>query len=236
MHPDWAVKILLQRGFNDYDVHLNVNGDQKHFHKKSAEDKSRIVCATCNGGWMSAIESSAKPLLAPMAFDRTPATLQAPEMNTIARWAMLRALVADVAYAPPEEQFFTSDTRDAFRRGQAPTGVQIWTCCMEPQRLQVFYYTGAAGPPQDRNEFQVSALTYCLGHLIFQIVASRWAQRTRRRHDPPPFLGQAEKWNPAASPLWPVGSGVWPPQIAINPASLPRLCTRFQRIGVAAGS
>jgi hypothetical protein len=46
----------------------------------------RDVCADCNNGWMSALESQAQPILTPMLRDQ-PRALTAVEQHIIATWA-----------------------------------------------------------------------------------------------------------------------------------------------------
>lgn len=47
---------------------------------------TRDVCAACNNGWMSGLETEAQPILGPMLSDR-PRVLTAPDQAVVATWA-----------------------------------------------------------------------------------------------------------------------------------------------------
>ena len=61
---------------------------------------TRVVCAKCNNGWMSKLETEAKPLLSRMLFDLRHATnLGKAEQNTLTFWAQKTVLMLDLSTA-----------------------------------------------------------------------------------------------------------------------------------------
>jgi hypothetical protein len=57
------------------------------------EQKVAIVCAECNNNWMSALETSAGPILGPMVGSAIPTELTPAAQRSIATWATKTALV-----------------------------------------------------------------------------------------------------------------------------------------------
>ena len=72
---------------------LGGGGEPRHeWLRPPFRETARIVCTECNSGWMSELESAAKPLLeAPILRKR--ATYGTPQRVTLARWAFKTALV-----------------------------------------------------------------------------------------------------------------------------------------------
>lgn len=56
--------------------------------------KMKVVCEQCNNEWMSQIDEAVKPLLTPI-IKGEPVTLNASELEIIARWATLKAIVCE---------------------------------------------------------------------------------------------------------------------------------------------
>lgn len=83
----------------------------------------RVVCHACNNQWMSRLETAAKPLLMPLILGR-PATLTADNQATLARWFVMKAMVAE--RRDPRDSIYSSEDRMAFHRDlRMPFGVQI---------------------------------------------------------------------------------------------------------------
>lgn len=54
----------------------------------------RAVCARCNNGWMSQLETRVQPILIPLLTGRT-TRLTPPQQQTLACWAALKVMVAE---------------------------------------------------------------------------------------------------------------------------------------------
>src|SRR5690606_33239285 len=77
--------------------------------------KLRVVCRTCNNGWMSQLEESAKPLLL-RGFDAETFTLTPKDQGLLSRWACMKAMVAeqsepDLATTPAIDRLAFHDTQ-----------------------------------------------------------------------------------------------------------------------------
>jgi hypothetical protein len=68
----------------------------KQWLSRDAGKVVKAVCRSCNGGWLSVLETKAKPLLAPAIRGETQ-TFSVTEQHTIATWATKTALMCELA-------------------------------------------------------------------------------------------------------------------------------------------
>jgi hypothetical protein len=84
----------------------SVEGDEPPSDKTMWESKSpldfvaKCVCEKCNGGWMSKIESAAKPIVVPLIQGKQ-VELDTASQATLGTWACMKAMVAGYAHQPP---------------------------------------------------------------------------------------------------------------------------------------
>lgn len=67
----------------------------------------RAVCAACNNGWMSSLETAVRPALEPMILGRFPVHLTPTTQALLARWAFKTALMVDL-YKPPSARDYSA--------------------------------------------------------------------------------------------------------------------------------
>ena len=85
----------------------------------------RVVCRIrCNGGWMSALETRAKPILIPLMLGQ-PLVMSSDDQRILARWFALKVMVAEFSereiIATPQSE------RDHLRLNDGPPpNWQIW--------------------------------------------------------------------------------------------------------------
>src|SRR5215204_5005480 len=97
MWPDWLRRTAEIRQPFNYRIEQEANGVETRdisFTTPPFNQVVRAVCANCNGGWMSAIEASAKPILEDLIFAKG-RTLDPDEQRKVASWAFLKACVFD---------------------------------------------------------------------------------------------------------------------------------------------
>jgi hypothetical protein len=93
----------------------------------------RVVCKNCNGGWMSRLQKSAKPLLAPIITGGT-TVIEEPAQHVIARWATMTAMTLEFYFKPLVG--VSQEQRRSFKeKQQPPEGRQIWLGRFQSQRL-----------------------------------------------------------------------------------------------------
>ena len=109
MFPSWLVKLVGQHA-------LLVSGPGGRETKKviNLRLKARVVCSTCNNGWMSRIEERVKPVLGPMLTGHA-AALDSAAQVALARWAIKTSMVMEYALERAEESvYWTAEERSGF--------------------------------------------------------------------------------------------------------------------------
>lgn len=181
----------------------------------------RAVCADCNNGWMSRLESTAKPYLLPMIQGRKRA-LFPPAQRAVATWAVKTALVAGSKFEPRLPATFY---HEFYAAGRPTAKTRVWLG--HAQHLEVHTVdwrplkVARQGvpledqePPDDDNAFQA---VLSVGHLAMWVVG--WI-------DPKPDMRQVlDEFGPALTKLWPADQlrVSWPPSKIISLAGLDAL-------------
>jgi len=168
----------------------------------------KVVCETCNTGWMSDIEyKHAQPIMGPLIAGEIDIPINQSNARSIALFAFKTAVIVDTLRknATP---FFSRRIRNTFRTNLSiPLDVNIWICAYATgtNRADMFstYYKGKSpfmGP------LECHVCTYGVGCLAFQVVTikSLWNGRVFPAND----------FDKLSVPLWPnIPLGfVWPPR------------------------
>ena len=133
--------------------------------------------------------------------------LTSQRLESIAIFAFKCAVIADhSSFLKPKfknrELFFSADCRTAFRQSLAiPEGVQMWLAASQKIGRGTFRDTYRPSPPSVARGFELYELTYGVGYLIFQLVATRWLG-DGSKGDLLRF-GHGRYWNKFCLPLWP---------------------------------
>jgi len=81
-------------------VRFNPDGSQQVWRSKNPVDfVANCVCSACNAGWMSDIESHAKPVIAQMVANQMTA-LDLESQDAVAAWLGLKAIVERYTHGP----------------------------------------------------------------------------------------------------------------------------------------
>lgn len=134
----------------------------------------RTVCSRCNGGWMSAIERDAKPILLDLIYARG-RTLDPDDQRRLATWAFLKACVFDALH--PNDLSVPAVHRQRLYTYTKPpaTGAAIWLGTYEA--LEVGHYAHQAlkvgrDDLPDPVEPTIYIATITAGALILQVAGS----------------------------------------------------------------
>ena len=181
-------------------------------------EKLPVVCRTCNNGWMSDLEHKhAKPAMAGLIVSDKRVLLDPERLKSIASFAFKSAVIADHVRVPDptlgaRPPFFTTQTRYAFRESLTiPDNVQMWLAAFEESRYGIFRAIYYPSPANTVPAFESYALTFGVGFLLLQVVASRLLGTGTRKFG---FdVTQGEGWDKFSVPSWPAdGRSVsWPP-------------------------
>ena len=108
--PRWLNKVMLdpQGAGQAHDISIVDGVPMVRRRRKVVSyntERVRGICADCNNGWMSRLESAAKPILTPMILGE-PVTLSTADQQVVAAWATKTALVLEYSHrdrhvAPP---------------------------------------------------------------------------------------------------------------------------------------
>jgi hypothetical protein len=90
--PHWLSKLELPAEPTEYSVGL-LNRVPRRFETKPFTTKVSSVCDSCNNGWMSKLESDARPLLTPLVLNE-PHEMSSADQALVALWTTKTALVA----------------------------------------------------------------------------------------------------------------------------------------------
>lgn len=143
----------------------------------------KVVCKSCNTGWMSNLESQIQPILTPL-ISGTPAFLRRDERKLLAEWIMMKMFVAEHDAYPdhPANPIFEQSTRSDFmRQSTVPDGVEIHIVSqLGAGWISGFYrYAGGLGftttwppPPVDAGTPPtMQAVTWGIGKLLIHMNA-----------------------------------------------------------------
>lgn len=185
---------------------------------------ARIVCGTCNNGWMATLEGQARPLLTQMG-GGTPADLDMAQQILVAAWAVKTAMTAEMTL---EMALTPSYEFDQESRGTVATGVR------PPVNVPVNLaaYSGTQGPLEfvkavgrltrdGRDPMDVVLYTIKLGCLILQVAAFPTGTAVGLSDAPAPGQFHIPVFPPVPTAHWPPHSHLDDARMARFRAGLP---------------
>jgi hypothetical protein len=211
IHSDWMNKILPGKW-----QRLITNSDGLHVEHDSPELnwKVKVVCESCNSGWMSEIEAKhAQPVMSPLILGQTGIPISQADARSIALFAFKTAVIIDgIRTQKGVDAFYSPQVRATFRNHLGiPPNVNMWMCAYvsRHQRADVSsaYYKGSApfvGP------FQFHVCTYSAGSFAFQLVSLK-GFGTGRIVPEVKFDHLSVPFSPSIPRIF-----VWPPRFALR--------------------
>jgi hypothetical protein len=179
------------------------------------ELKVRTVCKSCNGGWMSNLETRSTPLIGPR-MDDTSAFLDIGGQSTISEWAVKTAMVLDSTTMAVKPLFYTQAERDDMRlSSQIPPRTFVWLA------RYVGRNTIGCGSLETKHRdpfglYHGRISTFIVGSLALQVMTVHppYAEDHHRpiRIDPVPG-----PWSEILVTSWPAQWRIyWPPILAFD--------------------
>ncbi len=186
--PEWLAPHLEPPESNAHVTEFHsAEGKQPHRLERRSErqgsvttKKIRAVCASCNNGWMSSLESNAKPVLLAL-MNRNQSTISLEESHALARWVTLKSIVGEhsteaTALTPPD------DRRAFYEQRAIPAFFRIFVG-YHSLRTQTAYYRqsttvstsmrGPEPPLPPAIQRNIEATTFLVGPLCFYVTAAR---------------------------------------------------------------
>lgn len=207
----WLTAALVRQGGEPL-VHRNDSpGHPESRDAREFDFVVRAACQDCNNGWMSALESRARPLLTPMMRGER-RQLTSADQKSIATWATKTAMLIEITDTDPTVR---DVDRHALRKTQAPPAhTLIWLARYgyprDAETMRIARVAGSHLEIRLRGEHdQVRAYvgTYRLGNLVFQVVLSPAHL---------PFV-EGRSDGPFSCIIWPPSElQEWPPAMSLN--------------------
>jgi hypothetical protein len=175
----------------------------------------RAPCAPCNNGWMSQLESEAKPIIEAL-LDGYLKSVDYPSQLILAAWAVKTAMVLE-GFDPNRPLFYLGEERAQMRAGRTlPQRTGVWIAKCVNQRD--FYsartdHTTEPGP----DSCQALAVTMAFGALAFQVFTLRAPAAT-----PPeinvPCKSRSVPWDDTLVQMWPASQEPkpWPAKYGLD--------------------
>lgn len=205
---------------------------RKDFVARAFDLRVRCVCATCNGGWMSNLETAARPILEPLIHGQT-CQLDGPAQQVLAKWAFKTMAMIQFTH-PTSPSFPARQLQHLYDTGTVHVGIHIWCAKCEGtpspiEPLLNFFFFDSSGTirgPDPTPEVPVGyrySATVRVDHVAFQLVGLDDLSGTvmDRGFD-------HGYWSESIVQLWPaVGPIAWPPRIHLGQSQWLPFATRF---------
>jgi hypothetical protein len=215
--PAWAAEHLPDAVARDETLEIVAGSDaqtQTNSRQGSLKHKKlRVVCASCNNGWMSVIESDAKRVVMPMMLGQG-LFLDESAQRLLACWVALKVIVVD--QSPPGAAVISPEERKAFmEQGAMPERlhIELASCGEAPWDTAMAKRTGNLFPMEKRPSDLIAAAgrkniqttTFGIGKLVVHSIA-RAADAVN--------LAEMVAFSKPLIKLWPLTGNaiIWPPK------------------------
>lgn len=184
--PDWLKTVIPREGTEHSQSLTRVNNavpdvfiirPELEFHRGPfGARKIRNICATCNSGWMSRLETAAKPSLTELIMRRS-LTLDSASQLSLSAWAVMTSIMAE--YTDKSSQSIPLEhRRHLMEHGIPPDGWHIWIGTYEGERWKQGYrhhgyqtaYRNASH--QTRPEWSTQQSTFVAGALFIHAAST----------------------------------------------------------------
>jgi hypothetical protein len=233
---DWMGRLFLPHK-GTYQVEWGTALKAKQWKSKYIDAVAKVVCKSCNEGWMSEIDAQASLTMSNMILHGAAVSLLPIGIASIAMFAYKAAVVIDYARRDPAGPFFPPAERKRFSEGDhfIPPGVQVWISSFRPRGAHVHgSYSGHYGKIKSgkyRN-FGFNVLTYAVGFVLLQVVSYRWGSRLIKPPEFTPYVLQANRFDVISTPIWPPEGRpvLWPTQQYITNDTVMQFAERWGRV------
>lgn len=241
MWPDWLGSVISREGSEHTQFITRINHEiPGHFvfapdlqfkRGPAGSRKIRKVCGKCNSGWMSILESQAKPALAAMIRDEE-FKISLEMQRRLSAWAAMTAIVAECT-DPPSQAIPPQDRSVLMNSSTPPEHWRIWFGRYRGQDWKQRYHHAAVLAATSREEALVGggvpntqASTFVVGHML--MYASSSTVMNPDTHLVPVLASKLIR-------VWPMSGGVvaWPPVDVVGDAEVNWLSDGIYRRRIA---
>ncbi len=208
--PDWLLKQLRDAPI------LGASGDRRVvIQGPNASAKVRHVCSTCNNGWMSRLESTAKQVILPLVQGK-PAMLNERQQTLLSQWMTKTVMVSELLDASHQRFFSSQDCKAIMDRLALPPNTSAWLGHYIGRRS--LFVGGVELGPENKEPAGGIVYTLTFGRLAMQVISVRNTKDQR----PVRVRVNAGHWAASLIEIWPTGRNLlsWPPLEAFTDAGV----------------
>jgi hypothetical protein len=222
--PQWLGTVLPGHGPWVHRQTVRHGDEPLHEWKTAGPDmKCKVVCTSCNSGWMSQLEEEAKPILTPPIQGHA-CRLTTHHLEILTYWALKTALMLDRCSEAERQNIPASEFAALYARRAPGTAVHAWIGTCDVARGSWFQ---ARTVDLDSGDAQTRGFgaTLWLGHLVFQLISIAVPPAVK--------LGLKPDLLEAVAPIWPRGFKLdWPVTAALSLEQVVGLGDRIAASGV----
>jgi len=199
--------------------------------------KVRFVCAPCNNGWMSRLESAAKPIVESLLEDAA-TNLSLDDQLTLGRWALKCAMVFE-ALRGPRQWFYSPAERAELAAGGIPSGyTNAWYGrCGDLPGVYCLASDMSDRPDPSTSSANGYLTTMAFGSVAVQVVTIRLSPPEFRPNRITTDL-RPGPWDKLLLRVWPPAQEArWPPQMTFDgELGVESLSLRYRPVGSVASA
>jgi hypothetical protein len=131
--PVWARDLLAEFGYPVDDLIPLTQWDhgtgaqaKVHHTPASALTVGGVVCRGCNSGWMSQLEGAVQPIFRRLLTERPSCLLTVQEQETLATWALMKAIVYAFSRESPPPQSLVGFAKEFYSTRRVPSNHCVW--------------------------------------------------------------------------------------------------------------
>lgn len=210
--PRWMTSQF--KGTRLSEAHLERRGKESSWRVLEPELTVRCVCRQCNNGWMSQLESQAKPFLQPLLMGEN-CYLDMSGQATVALWSMKTAMVLE-ALDQPEQRAYTQLERDRLRTLSAiPWRTSVWLAASVDRSFFLSSKNRHLG--EGPNPIPGVSITIAFAHAVLQVLTIRVPEDVGPKTIVTTGVRRGP-WDRASLRIWPDQSVQlqWPPPVGLN--------------------
>ena len=179
--PDWAVPMLVDEGPLPHFHQIIQEGrpdEERRYLKDAYSVTVGVVCERCNNGWMSNLESRAKPYLEPMLRGRGRAVHETG-LRTLATWALKTSMMVEHMHGARRHIIPAEEYAHLFEHGEPSERIRVWMATYAGSQAVAVgsmwgldAETNETGPREwepDRGARDIWGATILFGAVVFQV-------------------------------------------------------------------
>lgn len=184
--PQWALRYFPSQPDAVQRMTFNFeSGDDpivREWPAESMAQVARVVCADCNNGWMSTLETDAKPWVEQLIHG-VPTLLDSAAQKIVGEWCIKTGLLLSLTL--PQRLVDPQYFREFFKRREPPGHGVVYLSSYEGDAMS-WYHVHGVGFFERETEEKIAhgwVVSFVLGHLAVQLTGSTYPERMRMTPD-----------------------------------------------------